>query len=175
MCSIAFPMVCLANAGLSFIYIVVGFPTMVLSFLGIVPLEFLVVKNYFDKNPQKVKWTRIFKYSIDANIITTILGMILLFPLIPLIGGSIMDILRIDIPNGNSIKTDIFVYATFIISILLAFFMSVLIETAVARTYFKEIDKKTLKKLVWRSNILSYAFLSVFLIIYILVLRSLNS
>ena len=179
---LVFPAIASADAGVPMIFL--SFPIMLFALIPIIFIEAGILKKILGTT---------FKKSITsssvANIVTTIIGFPLSWGL--LLG---LELLNIGIRGscglgfsniGTSIITAIvesawicpwenylywLVPVAFIINLIVAFFVSVLFEYLILKKMFKEIGKRNVKRSVWIANLVSYSFLVIFGLIYLLSL-----
>ncbi|MFP4424579.1 MAG: hypothetical protein ACLFP2_05125 [Candidatus Woesearchaeota archaeon] len=164
-----------ANMGIPVIFVTM--PLMLLALLPIILIESLVLMRYLAKGLKRT----IVPVGI-ANAVTTILGYPISWGLLFGIGlittggscGPGFDTV------GKSILTVLLeaawlcpweeqIYWTLpiaiIIGLLLAFFISILIEYKILKRYFKNLEPKP----VWVANMITYGLLVLFSLIYLLV------
>jgi len=171
------PALLFANIGLPMIFI--SYPLMLAAFLPVVFVESFVISK-FTKLPLKESIGPLF----IANLATTVVGfpiswgLLLGFELLTT-GGSCgpgfdnlaLGILTIILesawlcPRGDVNYGEIIVPLALIVSFIVAFFLSVIVEKLILVKVIDGVEKKKLKRSVWIANSVSYLFLTVYVII----------
>lgn len=144
-----------ANAALPFVtplaratIAIPGF--LLLGFIPIVIIEAFVVKRILKHDSLKLSFAAL----AVGNLVSTAAGLIVSLFVRPAL--SIMN------PDPNSPAAyfpDFFISA--LIVLIAGFYVSVLLEYLVARKFFKNIDKKEVKKAIWKANLVSYVLLAI--------------
>jgi len=153
------PSLCLADvAAVAMVLPLAGGLMMVYSFIFIVLIEAIIIGKILNKIKGGYSYgsKQILKYSIIANLATTLIG------------------LPVSVVVSNSLYTIVAIYALLdvlsaviwipVILFIFEFFISVFIETKIAYRFFKNARKEYLRKAIWIANIVSYLFLILFTI-----------
>ena len=119
----------------------------------IIPIIFL--ESFIYKNGLNVDFKSALKVTTKANIITTLLGIIICIPL----GG--LDLLMMAMVFSNEENALLIVVADLIFLYTGFFFFSVLVERVFIRKKFRDIDRKLVHKYVWISHLASYVFMAL--------------
>lgn len=173
------PSVALANAGVPMIFL--SFPVMLFALIPIILIEARVLKKILE-----ITYKKAIVPSGVVNLVTTIIGFPLSWGL--LLGLELLTTSGSCGPGFSNIGTSIvtviiesawicpwenYLYwlipVAFIISLIVAFFVSVLVEYLILKKIFKDFDKQKIKKGVWIANFVSYSFLVILSLIYLFV------
>lgn len=166
---VALPQMCSANFAVPYLTNNIPFFAAVL-FLGVWMMETISLKKKFNENPQ-----RAFKVSFLINLVTTVLGAIvlLIFSFITEIAPRATQFIDFIGPFFNLFPANIIGLILGVIALLIIpFILTVVIECLLLRLFYKQKFWRQLFKQSFLMNLYSYIFLAVVFIIDTLSLSS---
>jgi len=142
------PSVAYANAGVPVIATTAGF--MITLLIPIILIEAAILRKYLD-----IGYKKAIKPSMCANVLSTIAGLPMAFVFTLALGEEWTSYTE-DILTG---------FLPIALQLLVAFFVSVYLESLVVGKAFKQLEKVKIKQAVWRANEVTYGVLILFFLL----------
>ena len=157
------PSFALADAGIPLvaIFLNVDFVYLLIALIAVILIETVILKIIL-----KTNYNKALIYSLSANIISTIAGVIIYggFWYLPMVFGNrvattilLPFLYLVWIPPNASVA---YIITQILISLAITFLLSVYIEYFTLKSFLRNFDKKLVKKGAWIANLISYIFLT---------------